>query len=53
VEVHIFRFRKSIYGRKITIWFVEKLRDEMKFQGLEALKQQLTADKQHAEKLLQ
>ena len=53
VEVHIFNFKQSIYGRKITIWFYQKLRDEMKFADLEALKTQLAQDKQQAGQLLQ
>jgi len=52
VEVHIFNFKQSIYGRKITIWFYGKLRDEMKFASLEALKAQLTQDKQTASTVL-
>lgn len=52
VEVHIFNFKQSIYGRKITIWFYQKLRNEMKFDGLEALKAQLAQDKQTAADLL-
>lgn len=53
VEVHIFNFKQSIYGRKITIWFYQKLRNETKFNGLEALKAQLAKDKQQAAGLLQ
>ncbi len=45
VEVNIFNFKQSIYGRKITIWFVQKLRDEMKFNGLDNLVKQLTTDR--------
>ena len=52
VEVHIFNFKQSIYGRKITIWFYQKLRHETKFDGLEALKAQLAQDKQQARALL-
>ncbi|MBP5430489.1 MAG: riboflavin biosynthesis protein RibF [Elusimicrobiaceae bacterium] len=52
VEVHIFNFKQSIYGRKITVWFYEKLRNETKFDGLEALKTQLAADKQTAQDIL-
>ncbi len=48
VEVHIFNFKQSIYGRKITIWFYGKLREEMKFDSLDALKAQLAQDKQTA-----
>ncbi len=53
VEVHIFNFKQSIYGRKITIWFFQKLRDETKFDSLEALKTQLAQDKKEASELLQ
>ncbi len=52
VEVHIFNFKQSIYGRKITVWFFEKLRNEMKFDGLDALKKQLAQDKQTAAEIL-
>lgn len=52
VEVHIFNFKQSIYGRNITVWFYEKLRDEIKFDSLEALKAQLARDKQAAARLL-
>lgn len=52
VEVHIFNFKQSIYGRKITIWFFQKLRDEMKFDGLEALKAQLAQDREQASLIL-
>ena len=52
VEVHIFNFKQSIYGRKITVWFYEKLRDEAKFNGLDALKAQLAKDKAAACALL-
>ena len=52
VEVHIFHFKQSIYGRKITIWFYGKLRDETKFDSLEALKAQLSKDKSAPPELL-
>lgn len=52
VEVNIFDFNQSIYGRKITIWFAEKLREETKFQGLEALIRQLKKDRERAQHLL-
>lgn len=52
VEVHIFDFKQSIYGRKITVWFYQKLRNEMKFDGLEALKNRLGQDKQTAAHIL-
>ncbi len=52
VEVNIFDFKQSIYGREITIWFAEKLRNETKFNGLEALVSQLKQDRKEARKIL-
>lgn len=48
VEVNIFDFKQSIYGRNITIWFVQKLRDEKKFNGLDNLVAQLKSDREDA-----
>lgn len=52
VEVHIFDFNKSIYGRKLTVWFVQKLRDEMKFNSLPDLVTQLKKDRMEAKTYL-
>ena len=52
VEVNIFDFKQSIYGRKITVYFREKLRDEVKFSSLDALKAQLHQDRALAQKVL-
>lgn len=51
-EVHILDFNKSIYGRRIEVVFVGKIRGEQKFDGLDALKKQLAQDKAAAKKLL-
>ena len=53
VEVHILRFDKTIYHRNITISFVERIRDEMKFNGIDALKKQLTEDRRMVLHLLE
>ncbi len=52
MEVHFFNFDKDIYGRKIPIYFVERLRDELKFPSLEALKAQLKKDAEKSLKIL-
>jgi len=44
LEVHLFNFKKSIYGRLIEIEFVHKLREEKQFASLEALKEQIQKD---------
>ena len=48
IEVNIFNFDKEIYGDDATIIFIERLRDEVKFNGLEQLKEQLAKDKENA-----
>lgn len=45
IEVHIFNFDEDIYNDTITIFFVDRIRDEVKFRDLDALKQQLVRDK--------
>ena len=46
IEVHIFEFNKNIYGRSLTIHFIEKIRDEQKFESFDDLKKQLIKDKE-------
>ena len=48
IEVNIFDFEKEIYTEMLKIEFVSKLRNEEKFNGLDALKAQLHLDKQNA-----
>ncbi|WP_316821706.1 bifunctional riboflavin kinase/FAD synthetase [Pedobacter gandavensis] len=45
IEVNIFDFNKEIYGQYITMTFLEFLRHDVKFTGLETLKTQLHQDK--------
>jgi riboflavin kinase/FMN adenylyltransferase len=44
LEVNILNFEKDIYGETIRVSFVKRLRDEVKFSGLEELKEQLYRD---------
>jgi len=46
IEVHIFDFNENIYQKEITIKFYTRLRDEKKFDGLNALKTQLNLDEE-------
>lgn len=52
IEVNIFDFDQQLYGEEISIYFVDRLRDEKKFVNLEALTAQLVKDKVHAIELL-
>ncbi|MFP5383200.1 MAG: bifunctional riboflavin kinase/FAD synthetase [Gammaproteobacteria bacterium] len=44
LEVHVFDFMERIYGRHITVRFLARIRDEMRFDGLDALKAQIACD---------
>lgn len=48
VEVHLFDFNEDIYGHELKVQFVDKLRNEIKFENLQALTNQLEKDKLHA-----
>ena len=48
IEVHFFNFNKDIYNKSIQIDLHERIRDEQKFESIEALKNQLAKDKQTA-----
>ncbi len=52
IEVNIFDFNESIYGKEITISFVDRMRNEHKFESKAALSEQLAKDKIHALEIL-
>jgi len=52
IEVNIFDFDQKIYGKVVTISFVKRIRDEKKFDSLEALSRQLSEDRLKAIELL-
>lgn len=52
IEINIFDFNKDIYNEPITIYFVDRLRDEVKFESLDALKQQLVKDREYTLSIL-
>lgn len=45
VEVNIFDFNQEIYGENLTVEFLQKIRNEQKFNGLDELKDQIVKDK--------
>lgn len=53
IEVHIFDFNEDIYGEDITIYFIQKIREEKKFQNAEDLVKQIDKDITEARSLLQ
>jgi riboflavin kinase / FMN adenylyltransferase len=52
LEVHVFDFSGDLYGRSIEVEFVAKLRDEVKFDSLDALVVQMKLDDARARDLL-
>jgi riboflavin kinase/FMN adenylyltransferase len=48
VETHIFDFDDDIYGKEIEVEFVSRIRDEIKFDGLDQLKDQMRLDSIYA-----
>jgi riboflavin kinase / FMN adenylyltransferase len=52
LEVHVFDFAGDLYGRELEVEFVAKLRDEAKFDSLDALIVQMKIDAAQARDLL-
>jgi len=52
VEANLFDFQGDLYDKQITIYIKAFLREEKKFDGLEALKQQLFLDQKNAKNFL-
>ena len=44
LEVHLFNFSKNIYGKHAHVTFLKKIRDEKKFENIDALKKQIQID---------
>lgn len=52
LEVHLFDFDRQVYGQHIEVSFIERLRDEKKFDSFNQLKQQIQADADRAREIL-
>jgi riboflavin kinase/FMN adenylyltransferase len=48
LEVHLFDYQQDLYGEHLRVRFLKKLRDEEKFEGLEALKAAIARDARQA-----
>lgn len=48
LEVHVFDFDQNIYGERLCVEFLEKIRGEQKFDSFEELKAQITRDADQA-----
>lgn len=52
LEVHLFNFDQDIYGQEVEVHFKEKIRDEVRFQSLNELQQQIQKDVASAQQIL-
>jgi riboflavin kinase/FMN adenylyltransferase len=52
LEAHLFDFDGDLYGRRIDVEFVEKLREEEKFSDLDAMVRQIDRDAANARRIL-
>ncbi len=52
IEVHLFDFDGDLYGKQLRVYFIDRIRDEEKFSGLDELKAQLEQDKEKVLKVL-
>ena len=52
LEVNLFNFKQDLYGESIRVFFISKIRDEVKFSNIEVLQEQLLADKEKAKEIL-
>ncbi len=52
IEVNIFDFSQDIYGQEVTLIFIDRIRDEIKFENSTFLSQQLKKDKEAAIKII-
>ncbi|HEL2057379.1 TPA: bifunctional riboflavin kinase/FAD synthetase [Streptococcus suis] len=48
IEAHIFQFNRYIYGEKMTIYWLDKIRDMIKFDGIDSLMEQMKEDEKVA-----
>ena len=47
--MHLFDFARDIYGERLEVEFMTKLRDEKKFDSLDALKAAIASDQEAAQ----
>jgi riboflavin kinase/FMN adenylyltransferase len=53
LEVHLLDFEGDLYGREMEVEFIERIRDELKFDSIPALVAEMTRDKERARAILE
>lgn len=51
VETHLLDVERDLYGRRLRVAFLQRIRDERPFPDVDALKEQIAADIRHARRL--
>jgi riboflavin kinase/FMN adenylyltransferase len=51
IETHLLRFSGDLYGRRVRLGFVQRVRDERQFPDVDALREQIEADRRAADRL--
>ena len=51
IEAYVLGYEGDLYGRQVRLGFVQRLRDERKFEDVDALRAQIEADRRRAERL--
>jgi riboflavin kinase/FMN adenylyltransferase len=51
IEAYVLGYEGDLYGRQVRLGFVQRLRDERKFADVDALREQIEADRRRAERL--
>jgi riboflavin kinase / FMN adenylyltransferase len=51
IETHLLRFAGDLYGKHVRLGFVQRLRDERRFEDVDALRAQVDADRLRADRL--
>ena len=51
IEAYVLGYEGDLYGRQVRLGFVQRLRDERKFDDVDALRAQIEADRRRAERL--
>jgi riboflavin kinase/FMN adenylyltransferase len=52
IEINLFDFSGNLYGKTLVVYFIDRIRDEKKFNSLDELAAQIMLDKQQALRLL-
>jgi riboflavin kinase/FMN adenylyltransferase len=51
IETHVLHYNHELYGQRVQLGFVQRLRDERRFEDVDALRAQIEADCRRAERL--